>query len=84
MAEEEIGTITHYFAKPEVGIVKVTKGKLEVGDTLHIVGAHDDFTMTVESMELDHATVESAKKGAEVGIKVPQRVHEHDKVFRVT
>lgn len=84
MAEEEIGTVTHYFGKPEVGIVKVSKGPLKVGDNIHIVGAHDDFTMTIESMELDHESVESVKKGAEVGIKVPQRVHEHDKVFLVT
>ena len=37
MSEELIGTISHYFAKPQVGIVKLTAG-LKVGDTLCLSG----------------------------------------------
>ena len=84
MAEQEIGMFTHYFGKPEVGIVKITKGPLNVGDTIHVVGAHSDFTMQVTSMEIDHVSVETAKKGAEVGIKLSEKAREHDTVFLVT
>jgi len=83
MAEEEIGVVTHYFNHIEVGAIKVTKGTLRVGDTIHVKGHSDDFTMTVDSMQIEHDKVEEASEGAVVGIKVPLRVHEHDKVYRV-
>ena len=33
MSEELVGTINHYFAKPQVGVVKLT-ADIKVGDTL--------------------------------------------------
>jgi len=82
MTEKEIGVVTHYFGKVSVGIIALSDS-LAVGDTIRIKGAHDDFTQTIESMQLDHADVQSAEKGAMVGIKVAQKVHEHDKVYKV-
>jgi putative protease len=79
--EKEIGIITHYFGKISVGIIKL-KGPLAVGEKIHIKGAHDDFTQAVSSMQLNHKDISRAKKGDEVGIKVTQRVHENDRVYR--
>ena len=84
MAEQLLGTVTHYFGKPQVGIVTITEGTVQVGDTIHVVGAHSDFTMKIGSMELDHEAVESAGVGAEAGIKMPERAREHDRVYVVT
>ena len=83
MPEEEIGKIAHYYSNLEVGIIKLTAA-LKVGDTIHIKGAHDDFTQSVESMQIEQDKIEEAKAGGEVGVKVTQKVHENDIVYKVT
>jgi putative protease len=80
MKEKKIGVITHYFGHISVGIIKLD-APLKVGDTIHIRGAHDDITQSVDSMQIEHESVESAKKGDEVGIKVVEKVHPHDEVY---
>ena len=84
MGEQLVGTVTHYFGKPRVAIIELSDGELNVGDTIHIAGKTSDFTQEVASMEIDHATVESARVGDVVGVKVGERAHEHDRVYRVT
>jgi translation elongation factor EF-1alpha len=80
--EKEVGVITHYFSNISVGIIELS-APLKVGDTIHVKGAHDDFTQTVDSMQIEHESVESAKEGDMIGIKVAEKVHPHDKVFLV-
>ena len=82
MQEKQIGTISHYYGKLSVGIIDL-KGPLKVGDTIHVKGAHDDFTQTIDSMQIEHASVSEAKKGDAIGIKVAQKVHPKDAVFKV-
>jgi putative protease len=82
MAEKEIGRITHYFGQVGVGIIDL-KDTLKVGEKIHIVGHAYDFTQDVTSMQIEHKDVTEAKAGDSVGVKVPQKVHEHDKVFKV-
>jgi len=83
MAEKEIGRITHYFGHVGVGIIEL-KDSLKVGEKLHVVGHAYDFLQDVISMQIEHKDVKEAKPGDSVGIKVPQKVHENDKVFKVT
>ena len=83
MAEQLIGKVTHYFGKAGVAGIKITEGELSVGDMIHIVGHTSDFTQKVDSMQIDRATVESAKVGDEIGIKVVEHAREHDNVYRV-
>jgi putative protease len=82
--EEEIGKITHYFSKINVGILELSKGTLQVGDTIHIKGHTSDFYQKIESMQLEHNPVDKVKKGEPVGIKVENSVRENDVVFKVT
>ena len=82
MEEKQIGVISHYYGKLSVGIIDLTDS-LKVGDTIHIKGAHDDFTQSIDSIQIEHATVSEAKKGDSVGIKVINRVHPNDQVFKV-
>ncbi len=82
--EEEIGKITHFFSKINVGVLELTNGHLHIGDTIHIKGHTTDFYQKVESMQVEHAPVESADKGMEVGLKVESSVREGDQVFKVT
>ena len=88
MAEEEkkeelIGKITHYFGKIEVGILEITKGKLAVGDKVHIKGASTDFEQPVDSIQIEHEQVEKAKKGDVIGLKVKDKVREEDEVYKI-
>ncbi|MFO8052642.1 MAG: hypothetical protein R6U54_01605 [Candidatus Omnitrophota bacterium] len=78
---KEIGVVTHYFGKISVGIIKL-KAKLSIGDKIEIKGAHVDFSQSVKSMQVNHQKVTSARKGAEVGVKVKKRVHPNDKVYK--
>lgn len=79
--EKEVGIITHWFGKISVGIIKLKKAGLKVGDKIHIKGAHDDFTQGIDSMQLNHKDIKSAPKGKEIGIRVTKQVHENDKVY---
>lgn len=82
--EEEIGVITHFFSKINVGVLELTKGSLKIGDTIHIKGHTTDLYQKVESMQVEHAPVQSAAKGDSVGLHVESQVREHDIVFKVT
>ncbi len=79
--EKLVGQITHYFSHLGVGIIDLTGGELKVGDTIHIKGKHTDFSQTVDSMQIEHQNVSRAEKGKSVGIKVKEKVREHDQVF---
>lgn len=84
MTEQKIGSVQHYFDNVSVAALKIEKGGLKVGDTIHIKGHTTDFTQKVASMQIEHDKVKEVKKGDDVGIKVKDRVREHDDVFKVT
>ncbi len=83
MDEELVGTVTHYFAKPEVGVIKLD-ATISVGDVLHFIGHSTDFQQEVTSMQVEHGPIETAAAGSEVAVKVADRVREHDQVFKVS
>ena len=83
MEEKEIGAVEHYFGKVSVAIIKLTD-TLKVGDTVHIKGHSEDFTQTVTSMQIEHDVIREGTAGQSVGIKVDQKAHENDKVYKVT
>ena len=81
--ETMIGRVTHYYPKVGVAVV-VLEDHLAFGDQIHIKGPNDDFHQTVSSMELDHEKILEAQGGQDIGIKVNQRVHEGDSIYRET
>jgi translation initiation factor IF-2 len=84
MAEVNVGKIEDYFAKVGVAAIKVENEPIRVGDTLRIKGHTTDVTFTIESMQIEHESVQEAGPGAEVGIKVPEKIRSHDVVYKVT
>jgi len=84
MPEEEIGKVSGYFRKIGVAAIDITQGTLSVGDTIRIKGHTTDFTQLVESMQIEHENVQTAKAGDSIGIKVKDAVRDHDKVYKVT
>ena len=83
MTETKIGNVTHYYNDLHVATVMITEGELHVGDTIHIEGHTSDFTQKIDSMELDHEKVDTAKPGDIVGIETHEYVREHDSVYIV-
>ena len=79
--EEQIGKIIHYYDKIGVAVVQL-EGNLKVGDTIHVKGKVSDFEQAIESLQLDHKNVDSAKKGEEVAVKLNERAKEGDIVYR--
>lgn len=83
MTEAQVGVIVKFFAKPGVAAIEVSGGGIKKGDTLRFTGHTTDFTDTVSSMELDNKSIDEAKAGDLIGIKVKDRVREGDKVYKV-
>jgi putative protease len=83
MVEEKIGIVEHFFTKVSVAAIKITNGNLKVGDTVHFAGANTDFKQKITSMEINRNPVNMVNTGDDVGIKVKERVREHDIVYKV-
>jgi len=79
---EEVGKITHFFSKISVAVVELN-ATLSVGDKIRVQGPTTDFEQTVESMQIEHENVKTAKKGQSIGLKVNERVRENDTVYKV-
>ena len=83
MSGKQIGQITHYFDHINVAAVTLTE-PLRIGDTVHILGHSTDFRQEVTSLQIEHQPVTEAKPGDDVAMKVMQKVHPNDKVFKLT
>jgi len=81
--ETEIGEVIHFFDKIGVGIIKLSD-VLKVGDKIKVVGGKREFEQEVASIQVEHAPIEEAKAGAEVGVKLEKEAKEGDKVYRIT
>jgi len=77
-----IGKVTHYFGNIGVVVIELSD-TIKVGDAIRIVGGTTDFDQQVESMEVEHKKVDTAKPGDSVGLKVVQKVREGYKVYKV-
>lgn len=83
MAEDQVGIIVNFYAKPSVAALKVTHGMIKKGDLLRYKGHTTDFTEVVASIEIENQPVEKAQAGDVVGVKVKMRVREKDKVYKI-
>jgi putative protease len=81
--EIEVAKVEDYFDRVNVVALTVTAESIRVGDLLHFKGHTTDFIQKIDSMQIEHESVEEAKAGDSVGIKVKDRVRSHDKVYKV-
>jgi putative protease len=80
--EVRVGVVTHYYGHLMVAAIKLEVA-LSVGQTIRIFGHTSDFKQRVDSMQIEHETVQEAIGGDEIGLKVAQHAREHDVVYRV-
>jgi len=81
--EKQIGKVTHYFDRIGVAVLELEDG-LKIGDTIHITGRRTELVQPVFSMEIEHQKMQAVGAGADVALKVDEKVHEGDKIYRVT
>ena len=84
MPEKKIGNVVKFFAKPSVAAIELTEGDLAVGDKIKIKGHTTDFEDTITSLQIDNKSIDKAISGQMIGIKVKERVREHDIVYKIT
>lgn len=81
--EQEVGKVVHYYDKLGVAIIELS-APLAVGDTIKVKHGEEEFAQSVTSMQVEHETVQSGKKGDSVGVKVDQKTKEGAVVFKAT
>lgn len=82
MSGIRVGNVTHYYDHINVAVLTLTES-IHVGEMLHFLGHSTDFKQEITSLQIEHKAVEEAKPGADVAIKVIQRVHPNDGVFKI-
>jgi putative protease len=65
-----------------VAVVELSD-ELSVGDTISIEGNVTNFQQTVDSMEIEHQQIKTAKAGDAIGLKVKEKVREGDSVYKI-
>lgn len=83
MTNLKVGRVTHYYDKIGVAVMELD-GNLASGERIKFVrGGEDMFEQVVDSMQVEHNKVDSAKKGDIVGLKTDQEVKEGAEVYKV-
>ena len=77
---KQIGTVTHWYDKIGVAVVKLT-GKLAKGDKIMVKRGDEEFEDTVSSLQIDHKEVDLAKKGDDAALKLSKRAKEGAEIF---
>lgn len=70
--DKPIGKVVHYYDKLGVAIVDLESGELKIGDEVKFKRNDEEFTQKIESLQVEHESVESVKKGDSFGMKVTQ------------
>ena len=79
LGEAFIGRIIHYYPRINVGIVELTDGEINLGDVIHVQGKQTNLVQPVDSLQIDHQNISHADKGRRVGIRLKDRVKNHDR-----
>jgi putative protease len=81
--KEFIGKINKYLTDKQVAVIKISSGKIAIGDELYVLGNKTGFLQTkIERMEIHHKPILEAIRGQEIGIKI-SGARKNDKIYRV-
>ena len=79
--ETEIGSVMTYYNNIGVVAIELT-GNVKVGDTIVIRGQTTDVEQVIDSMQINLESVQEAKSGDQIGIKVAGKVRKTDRVYK--
>lgn len=80
--ETMVGVIDDYYSHLSV-MTLTLQSPLKVGDKIHVRGHTTDMTEILESMQIDHVPVASAKTGDPIGIKAVGKCRAGDYLYKV-
>ncbi len=85
MAETKIGTVTHYFDKLQVAVIKLSKSGIKIGDSVILTSKDGKlFKQEVTSMQIEHASIDIAKAGDTFGLKVKKSVKDKTDIIKAS
>ena len=73
----------HFYDKLGVAIVDLSSGGIKVGQEIKFKRGDDEFTQKVESLQVDHESVDAVKKGDSFGLKVDKPTKPGTEVYLV-
>ena len=80
--KEFIGKISHYWDKIGVASLKLSHGKLKIGDKIYVIGNNTFFKHKISSLQINHKPVSQALKGQEVAVSLP-KCRENDELYLI-
>jgi len=84
MTDLKIGKVTHYYDKIGVAIVELSSD-LSTGDKIKFTrGGEELFEQNVDSIQIEHKKIDSARKGDVVGLKSEKELKEGADVFKIS
>jgi len=81
--DKPIGKVVHFYDKLGVAIVDLSSGGLKVGQEVKFKRGDDEFTQKVESLQVEHQSVDSVKKGDSFGLKIDKPAKPGTEVYLV-
>ena len=79
--ETEIGEVMTYYANIGVAAIELTDS-VKVGDTIIFRGFTTDMEHKVDGMQIEYESVQEAKAGDQIGIKIAGKVRKNDRVYK--
>ena len=81
--DKSIGKVVHFYDKLGVAIVDLQSGGIKVGQEVKFKRGDGEFTQKVESLQVEHQSVDSVKKGDSFGLKVGKPTKPGTEVYLV-
>jgi len=83
MAGKRVGEVSHFYDRISVAVITLSS-PLAKGDKVHFLGHGSDFTQEITSMQIEHESIDAAKKGDEIALKILKPVKKNTSVFLIT
>ncbi|MBI2196680.1 hypothetical protein HYU45_03660 [Candidatus Daviesbacteria bacterium] len=81
--DKPIGKVVHFYDKLGVAIVDLKSGGIKVGQEVKFKRGDGEFVQKVESLQVEHQSVDAVKKGDSFGLKVDKPTKPGTEVYPV-
>jgi U32 family peptidase len=82
MEKKIVGKIIHFYPKISVAVIEL-EDVLKVGDKIYVEKGEESFEQVVDSMQVEHKSIQEANKGESIGLKLKEITKEGARVFKV-